>query len=95
MGSGTSSREREAVHAPPCIAEVKNAWSYTSISSPYVFMAWSSVKHRDNFIYRNKLVAGISILRIITEGNENNFAPEIKRKAVWNQRYSRKVKWGE
>jgi len=30
-------------------AEVKNVWSYTS-TALYVFMAWSIVKHRDNFI---------------------------------------------
>jgi hypothetical protein len=29
-------------------AEIKNAWNYTSIS-PYVFMAWYLVKHKDNF----------------------------------------------
>jgi hypothetical protein len=34
---------READHSPPSRAEVKNAWSYTSIP-PYAFMAWCSVK---------------------------------------------------
>jgi hypothetical protein len=29
----------EADHSPPYSAEVKNAWSYTSIP-PYFFMAW-------------------------------------------------------
>jgi hypothetical protein len=38
---------READHSPPSGAEVKNAWSCTS-TSPYVFMAWYCVKHRDN-----------------------------------------------
>jgi predicted membrane channel-forming protein YqfA (hemolysin III family) len=28
----------------------KSEWSYTSIPQ-YVFMAWCSVKHRDNFIF--------------------------------------------
>jgi hypothetical protein len=32
-------------HSPPSSAEVKNAWSYTSIT-PYVFMAWCLVRHR-------------------------------------------------
>jgi hypothetical protein len=41
---------READHSPPSSAEVKNAWSYTSIPQ-YVFMAWCSVKHRDNFTF--------------------------------------------
>jgi hypothetical protein len=41
---------READHSPPSSAEVKNAWSYTSIPQ-YAFMVWCSVKrkHRDNF----------------------------------------------
>jgi len=30
---------READHAPPYYAEVKNAWSYTS-TAHFVFMAW-------------------------------------------------------
>jgi hypothetical protein len=34
---------READHSPSSIAEVKNAWSYTSAPS-YAFMAWCSVK---------------------------------------------------
>jgi hypothetical protein len=33
--------------------EVKNAWSYTT-SSPYVFMAWYSVKRRTNSIVLNQ-----------------------------------------
>jgi hypothetical protein len=41
---------READHPPPSSAEVKNAWSYTSIPE-YVFMAWCLVKHRDNFTF--------------------------------------------
>jgi hypothetical protein len=36
----------EGDHSPPSSAEVKNAWSYTS-TSPYVFIAWCLVKHRD------------------------------------------------
>jgi len=35
---------RETDHTPPSSAEVKNAW-YTT-ASPYVFMAWCSIKHR-------------------------------------------------
>jgi len=38
---------------PPSSAEVKNAWSYTSIHS-YVFMAWCSIKTRDKFILHYK-----------------------------------------
>jgi hypothetical protein len=34
---------READHSPPYNAEVKNAWSYTSISL-YVFVAWCLIK---------------------------------------------------
>jgi hypothetical protein len=41
---------READHSPPSGAEVKKAWSYTS-NPEYVFMAWSLVKHRNNFTF--------------------------------------------
>jgi hypothetical protein len=41
---------REAGLSSPFIAEVKNAWSYTS-TPQYVFMAWCLVKHRDNFTF--------------------------------------------
>jgi hypothetical protein len=41
---------REANHSPPSSAEVKNARNYTS-TPPYVFMAWCSIKHRDNFTF--------------------------------------------
>jgi hypothetical protein len=33
----------EADHSPPSIAEVKNAWIYTTIPQ-YAFMAWCSAK---------------------------------------------------
>jgi hypothetical protein len=39
---------REANHSPPCSAEAKNEWSYTS-TPQYVFVARCLVKHRDNF----------------------------------------------
>jgi hypothetical protein len=45
---GVKRSGREADHSPPYSAEVKNAWSYTSIPK-YVFMAWCLVKHRDDF----------------------------------------------
>jgi hypothetical protein len=32
-------------HSPPCSAEVKNVWSYTSIPL-YVFMEWCIIEHR-------------------------------------------------
>jgi len=35
-------------HLLPSSAEFENVWSYTS-TLPYVFMAWSLVKHKDNF----------------------------------------------
>jgi hypothetical protein len=41
---------REAQHSPSASAEVKNAWSYSS-TPQHVFMAWYSVKHRDNFTF--------------------------------------------
>jgi hypothetical protein len=50
VGTGDSSLgvkipEREADHSPLIIAEVKNAWSYTSIH-PYVFIGRYFVKHK-------------------------------------------------
>jgi hypothetical protein len=41
---------REPDYSPPPSAEIKNAGSYTS-TPQYVFMAWCSVKHWDNFIF--------------------------------------------
>jgi hypothetical protein len=38
---------REANYSPPSSAEVRNMWSYTTIST-YVFMAWCLVKHGVN-----------------------------------------------
>jgi len=35
-------------HLLPSSAEVKKAWSYI-LSTPYVYMVWCLVKHRDNF----------------------------------------------
>jgi hypothetical protein len=36
---------RDYDHSPPCSAEVRNAWSYTS-TSLYVSMLWCLIKHR-------------------------------------------------
>jgi hypothetical protein len=41
---------REDYHSSPSFAEIKNAWSYTSIS-PYVYMAWCLIKHNDYFTF--------------------------------------------
>jgi hypothetical protein len=41
---------REAVHSPPFICVVENTWVYTS-THPYVSMAWSLIKDRDNFAF--------------------------------------------
>jgi hypothetical protein len=48
LSSGVRRQGREVNPFLPSSAEVKNAWSYTSIP-PYVFMAWCILKHRDNF----------------------------------------------
>jgi len=49
---GVKRQGREADHSPPCSAEVKYAWSYTSITQ-YAFIACCSVKkkYRDNFTF--------------------------------------------
>jgi hypothetical protein len=47
---GVKRTRREADHSLPSSAEVKNSWSYTS-TPQYVFMAWCSVKHEDNFTF--------------------------------------------
>jgi hypothetical protein len=41
---------RETNHLLPSLAEVKNAWSYSTTASD-VSMAWYLVKHRDNFCF--------------------------------------------
>jgi hypothetical protein len=38
---------REAGHSPPPSAEIKNAWSITSVPS-YVLLLWYLVKHRES-----------------------------------------------
>jgi hypothetical protein len=43
LSPGVKRPGREADHSPPTSAEVKNAWSYTSIPQ-YVFIAWCLVK---------------------------------------------------
>jgi hypothetical protein len=48
LSLGVKRPGREVDHSPPSGAEVKNAWSYTS-TPQYVFMAWWSVKYRNNF----------------------------------------------
>jgi hypothetical protein len=50
---GVKRPAREADHSPPCSAEVKNAWNYTSIPQ-YFFMAWCLVKYRDNFTFTER-----------------------------------------
>jgi len=47
---GVKQPGREADQSPPSSAEVKNAVTYTS-TPQYAFMAWCSVKHRDNFTF--------------------------------------------
>jgi hypothetical protein len=44
LSQGIKRPGREVDHSPPSSAEVKNAWSYTSILPQYVFMPWCSVK---------------------------------------------------
>jgi hypothetical protein len=51
LSLGVKRPGRKADHSLPSTAEVKNAWSYTSIPQ-YTFMAWCLVKHRDNFTLR-------------------------------------------
>jgi len=48
----------EADHSHPSSAEVKDAWSYT-FTSPYIFMVWYLVKHRDSFT----LILGLGLWR--------------------------------
>jgi hypothetical protein len=54
LSPGVKRPGREADHSPSPIAEVKNAWSYTSIP-PYVFLVWCLVKYRlslrENFTF--------------------------------------------
>jgi hypothetical protein len=48
LSPGVKQPGRKADYSPPTIAEVKNVWIHTS-TPPYVFMAYCSVRHRDNF----------------------------------------------
>jgi hypothetical protein len=48
LSLGINHPGREADHSPPSSVEVKNAWSHTS--TPQNVIAWSLVKHSDNFI---------------------------------------------
>jgi hypothetical protein len=47
---GVKRPERDADHSPPSSPEVKNYGSIPPLPQ-YVFMAWCSVKHRDNFAF--------------------------------------------
>jgi hypothetical protein len=58
LSLGVKRPSHEADHSPPSVAEVTNAWNYTStlhtsswrgawLSTRYVFMAWYLVKTRD------------------------------------------------
>jgi hypothetical protein len=38
----------EAKHSLPPTTEIRNAWSYNSIS-PIIFVAWCLIEHRDKF----------------------------------------------
>jgi hypothetical protein len=50
LSLGVKRSRREADHSSPSNAEVKNAWSYTSIPQ-YAFMAWCLVKLIIKFIH--------------------------------------------
>jgi hypothetical protein len=50
LSLGVKRRGCEADHTPPTNAEAKQTWNYTSIP-PDVCMAWSLIKHRDNFTF--------------------------------------------
>jgi hypothetical protein len=60
----------EADHSPQSSAEVKNVWSCTS-TTPYVFMAWCLVKHRDNFNFIGYVCGNTTLL---FRGNKMNEA---------------------
>jgi hypothetical protein len=72
MGTGGSfpwgkAAGNEANHSPPSIAEVKNAWSYTS-TLQYAFMAWCSVKKAAQgqlYLYYKRNTGGFDIFPAI------------------------------
>jgi hypothetical protein len=54
-----------------CSAEVRNAWSYTSIL-PYFFMSWCIVKHRTGihamvlgFKYRDNFTFTVTVSQVL------------------------------
>jgi hypothetical protein len=87
---------RKADHSPSSIAEVKNAWSYTS-TPQYAFMEWCLVKHRDftflPFTHTN-ISRLIHMLRQLLRVSENRVLRRIfgpKREEVagsWRRLYN-------
>jgi hypothetical protein len=57
---GIKRPEHKAEHSFPTSAEVKNVWSYTSISL-YVFMVCCLVKHWDNFTSFSRVQHAVDI----------------------------------
>jgi hypothetical protein len=47
---GLKRQELEADHFPPSTAAFKNSWNYI-FTPPYVFIAWYTAKHTDNFTF--------------------------------------------
>jgi hypothetical protein len=59
---GVKRPKHEADHSPPPNAEVKNAWSYSSIPQ-YAFIVWCLVKHSDNFNFTFSSLSSSNVLR--------------------------------
>jgi hypothetical protein len=49
FSSSVRRTENKVGQSPSTTSEVKNAWSH--ISTPYVFVVWCLIKHRDNLLF--------------------------------------------
>jgi hypothetical protein len=58
---GVERPELEDYHSSPSNAEVKNAWSYTSIPQ-YAFMAWCLVKAQGPCVCRRSIKHGNTLI---------------------------------
>jgi hypothetical protein len=70
LSLGVKGKEREADHSRPSSAEVKNAWSYTSISQ-YTLKVWCSIKKKsENVCFRTETIQ-------FPKRNRFNFAHDV------------------
>jgi hypothetical protein len=75
--SGVKAARGEAHHSPPSCAEVKYAWSYTSIPEIRLHGVVPSFKDRDNFTFTFTSKQNIVINKQTKQTEEPTFVPHI------------------